>query len=72
MFATLATTLAPMFGGAGGSAGGLAATPDTVTVDTGAITPTAGGGSMNLGGSEWSWVVYVVLGVVALAWLRKR
>jgi len=70
MLAALSAMLAPVFGAAGGSTAS-AATPDTVTIDTGAITPTAGGGSMNLAGSAGTpW--FLILAALALVMLWRR
>ncbi len=46
---------------------------DTISLLTGGKTQTVGGGSMNLGRSEYSWLVPVLIAVaVLLLWKKKR
>jgi len=74
MLPMLATGLASMFGGAGGGGQAAPMPADTVTIDTGDITPTLGGGEMNLGafaGSGSPMILIVGLAVVALLVLRR-
>jgi hypothetical protein len=71
MLAALATTLAPIFSSAAGGSNPPAATPDTVTIDTGDITPTVGGGSMSLaGGGGMPWLAIVGGLGLLLIWRR--
>lgn len=65
------TAASSVLSGMGGGGSSPASQPDTVTIDTGDITPTVGGGSMNVGASEWSWLTPVILVVVALIIVRK-
>jgi len=71
MLAALAPMLGSIFSSAAGASSASAATPDTVTIDTGDITPTVGGGGMNLaGGSAGSWL-WIVAGLALLLLWRR-
>jgi len=71
--AALAAQLGPMLANSAASGGGgTAATPDSIKVDTGDITPTLGGSTFVLGGSGGNWMVYLALGFLALLLLRRR
>ena len=68
MIPALATTLSSVLSSAAGGGGGSAATPDTITVSTGDVTPSFGG-KVQFGNDNT--VLVVALVAVAVLLVRR-